>query len=202
VRRPRCTLYGKQPPCSCKSVRAPEGRLQAKLQATGHVHTNARTHTCTRMHAHAHAHARTHMHTMYTHTHARIHTHAHLSMTSLRLGELSTWQWLHAWLQYRPMLSCRILVAARLSGVTPRPCAAGAGNAHTSCHMARHPIAAWSACWPEGVCMFPLKFPHTSAHDALSSFPSAALCLGPTLQAYACTLAGPGRVDRACRQGL
>ena len=31
-----------------------------------------------------------------------------LLIVSVRFGELSTWQWEHAWLQYRPMFSCTV----------------------------------------------------------------------------------------------
>mmetsp|Transcript_27046 Transcript_27046/g.76076 ORF Transcript_27046/g.76076 Transcript_27046/m.76076 type:complete len:280 (-) Transcript_27046:61-900(-) len=36
----------------------------------------------------------------------------------LRRGDDSTWQWLQAWLQYRPMLSCRMVVGLRCNGCT------------------------------------------------------------------------------------
>jgi hypothetical protein len=35
---------------------------------------------------------------------------------SVRRGELSTWQCTHAWLQYSPMLICRMVVGACDSG--------------------------------------------------------------------------------------
>ena len=37
-------------------------------------------------------------------------------MASVRSGELSTWQCTHAWLQYSPMLICRMVVGACDSG--------------------------------------------------------------------------------------
>ena len=43
-------------------------------------------------------------------------------MASERSGELSTWQWLHAWLQYRPTLSCSTRAVPRLSSLTPSAC--------------------------------------------------------------------------------
>ena len=43
-----------------------------------------------------------------------------LDMTSLvRSGEDSTWQCEHAWLQYRPMLTWRMVVGFRTSGSAP-----------------------------------------------------------------------------------
>jgi clan AA aspartic protease (TIGR02281 family) len=39
-----------------------------------------------------------------------------LSIISVRLGELSTWQWVQAWLQYRPMLIWKMVAGARTSG--------------------------------------------------------------------------------------
>ena len=45
-----------------------------------------------------------------------------LSMDSVRSGELSTWQWLQAWLQYRPTLSCSTLAVPRVSAATPSAC--------------------------------------------------------------------------------
>ncbi len=53
----------------------------------------------------------------------------YLSIISVRLGELSTWQCVHAWLQYRPMFSCRMRAAPRVSGETPAAC--GRQDAHT-----------------------------------------------------------------------
>mmetsp|Transcript_26067 Transcript_26067/g.72985 ORF Transcript_26067/g.72985 Transcript_26067/m.72985 type:complete len:247 (-) Transcript_26067:37-777(-) len=41
------------------------------------------------------------------------------SIISVRRGDDSTWQWEQAWLQYRPMLSWKVLVTLRLRGVTP-----------------------------------------------------------------------------------
>lgn len=38
---------------------------------------------------------------------------------SLLLGELSTWQWEHAWLQYNPMFNWRISVSRRWTGGKP-----------------------------------------------------------------------------------
>ena len=34
-------------------------------------------------------------------------------IVSVRFGDDSTWQWLHAWLQYSPTLTCSIVVARR-----------------------------------------------------------------------------------------
>lgn len=44
---------------------------------------------------------------------------AHLSIISVLLGLDSTWQWVHAWLQYSPMLSCKVVAGERRSGFTP-----------------------------------------------------------------------------------
>ena len=43
-----------------------------------------------------------------------------LITSSLRSGEDSTWQCEQAWLQYKPMLTCRIVVGFRRNGDTPR----------------------------------------------------------------------------------
>ena len=37
-------------------------------------------------------------------------------------GELSTWQWVQAWLQYSPMLSCSVFASPLTRGDTPRSC--------------------------------------------------------------------------------
>lgn len=42
-----------------------------------------------------------------------------LSIISVRRGELSTWQWLHAWLQYSPTFIWKMVAGERLRGVTP-----------------------------------------------------------------------------------
>lgn len=42
-----------------------------------------------------------------------------LLMTSVLRGEDSTWQCLHAWLQYKPMLSWNVVVGCLLRGETP-----------------------------------------------------------------------------------
>ena len=44
------------------------------------------------------------------------------SIISFLRGELSTWQWEHAWLQYRPMFSCSVVAGSRLRGRTLCSC--------------------------------------------------------------------------------
>eukprot|EP00962_Isochrysis_galbana_P046229 scaffold18527_cov90-Isochrysis_galbana.AAC.2 len=45
-----------------------------------------------------------------------------LDMVSVRRGDDSTWQWVHAWLQYSPTLTCSVVGDALIGTSSPRDC--------------------------------------------------------------------------------
>jgi hypothetical protein len=73
------------------------------------------------------------------------------SIISVRFGELSTWQWVQAWLQYRPMLIWKTWAGERLSGAAPAAADAGwegvgaAGSPGAARQVQRQAQGCWAA---------------------------------------------------------
>ena len=84
-----------------------------------------------------------------------------LDMASCRRGLDSTWQWLQAWLQYRPMFNCKTSVAKRVPSQPAccNKCSVNSGAPSSSRHLLRLCFSSSvSLRWPSSRSFFAVNW--------------------------------------------